>query len=224
MRHRGTETQRTARHVDAHAREFRSIRRALCLCVSVVSFSCVSVRVNRAHKTATRQTALSGRTVASIWLLAFAVRCLYLWQISHAPFYDLRLGDADAYDAWARRVAAGDWIGQGVFYQAPLYPYVLALLYRTLGDSVTVVRVVQALLGATSCALLAAAATFFVGETAAAIAGVLLAVYPPAIFLDGLLEIVVRHILHRGLAVAPGKAARVDDHAPVARRGRRSAC
>jgi tetratricopeptide (TPR) repeat protein len=130
----------------------------------------------------------SRRAVVSIWLLAFGVRCLYLWQISHAPFYDLRLGDAGAYDAWARRIASGDWIGQGVFYQAPLYPYLLALLYRTLGDSVTVVRVIQALVGATSCALLAAAAVSFTGEARAAVAGVLLAVYPPAIFLDGLLE------------------------------------
>jgi tetratricopeptide (TPR) repeat protein len=121
-------------------------------------------------------------------MLAFAIRCLYLWQIAHAPFYDLRLGDADAYDAWARRIAAGDWIGQGVFYQAPLYPYLLAVLYRTLGDSVTIVRIVQALLGATSCALLAAAAMSFLGEKRTVIAGALLAVYPPAIFLDGLLE------------------------------------
>jgi tetratricopeptide (TPR) repeat protein len=126
--------------------------------------------------------------LAAIWVLAFAIRCLYLWQIAHAPFYDLRLGDADAYDAWARRIAAGDWIGQGVFYQAPLYPYVLAVLYRSLGDSVTIVRVLQALLGATSCALLAAAAASFVGEKRAVIAGALLAVYPPAIFLDGVLE------------------------------------
>jgi Flp pilus assembly protein TadD len=158
------------------------------------------VLVNRAQGRMSQPTAPSGRAaiappaprraraLAAIWILAFAIRCLYLWQIAHAPFYDLRLGDADAYDAWARRIAAGDWIGQGVFYQAPLYPYLLALLYRTLGDDVTIVRIVQALLGATSCALLAAAAASFVGEKRAVIAGALLAVYPPAIFLDGLLE------------------------------------
>jgi tetratricopeptide (TPR) repeat protein len=57
-----------------------------------------------------------------------------------------------------------------------------------LGDGVTIVRIVQALLGATSCTLLAAAAVSFLGEKRAVIAGALLAVYPPAIFLDGLLE------------------------------------
>jgi tetratricopeptide (TPR) repeat protein len=154
----------------------------------VASFCDVGVRVKRTRPTASRQTTRGRHALAYIWLLALAVRCLYLWQISHAPFYDLRLGDADAYDAWARRIASGDWIGHGVFYQAPLYPYVLAVLYRSLGDSVTVVRVVQALLGATSCALLATAAASFVGHQRAVIAGVLLAVYPPAIFLEGLLE------------------------------------
>jgi len=155
------------------------------------------VRVSKARRRVFQPKAASGRAavtpsrarvLAAIWVFAFAIRCLYLWQIADAPFYDLRLGDADAYDAWARRIAAGDWIGQGAFYQAPLYPYLLALLYRTLGDGVTVVRIVQALLGATSCALLAAAAASFVGEMQAVIAGALLAVYPPAIFLDGLLE------------------------------------
>src|SRR5262249_41693074 len=145
-------------------------------------------RPNSAHRSASRQVTRSRRAIVAVWLLAFAVRCVYLWQISHAPFYDLRLGDANAYDAWARRIAADDWIGQGVFYQAPLYPYLLALLYRMLGDGVTVVRMVQALLGASSCALLAAAAASFVDEKRAVIAGALLAVYPPAIFLDGLLE------------------------------------
>ena len=124
----------------------------------------------------------------TVWLIAFAVRGLYLWQISHAPFFDLRLGDAEAYDAWARRIAGGDWLGHDVFYQAPLYPYVLALVYRFVGDSVAIVRIVQAAIGATSCALVAAAGISAVGDARGALAGALLAIYPPAIFLDGLLE------------------------------------
>jgi tetratricopeptide (TPR) repeat protein len=123
----------------------------------------------------------------AIWFVALLVRLLYLWQVSHAPFFDLRLGDAQAYHAWAQRIAGGEWLGRDVFYQAPLYPYFLALIYRTLGDSVVIVRLIQACIGATSCALLAAAGTNFFGR-AGALAGVALAVYPPAIFLDGLLD------------------------------------
>jgi Flp pilus assembly protein TadD len=125
--------------------------------------------------------------VLAVWVCAFTLRCLYLWQISDTPFFDLRLGDADAYHEWARRIAAGDWLGDGVFYQAPLYPYFLAVLYRTIGDGVLAVRLVQALLGATSCALLAAAGVSLFGRTGA-IAGLLLAIYPPAIYFDAMLD------------------------------------
>ena len=125
--------------------------------------------------------------LVAVWLFALLVRALYLWQIAQAPFYDLRLGDAEAYHLWAERIAAGDWLGQTVFYQAPLYPYLLAIVYRLFGDSVTVVRVAQALVGASSCALVAAAGISWF-DRRGALAGVLLAIYPPAIFLDGLLE------------------------------------
>ena len=67
-------------------------------------------------------------------LLALVVRLVYVWQISQAPFFTLRIGDADAYHQWALRIASGDWFGEGAFYQAPLYPYFLAVLYSVLGD------------------------------------------------------------------------------------------
>src|SRR5256885_5938423 len=64
--------------------------------------------------------------LAAVGLFALVARALYLWQISHAPFYDLRLGDAEAYHLWARRIAAGDWLGQAVVFQGPPFSYLLA--------------------------------------------------------------------------------------------------
>jgi tetratricopeptide (TPR) repeat protein len=118
---------------------------------------------------------------------ALCFRSLYLWQIQGSPFLGLRIGDGEAYHRWAQRIAGGDWLGQGVFYQAPLYPYFLAVVYRVLGDSVATVRVIQALLGACSCILLSVAGIQLFGRRGA-IAGILLAIYPPAVFLDGLIE------------------------------------
>ena len=51
-----------------------------------------------------------------IFLVALAVRLLHIWQIQPSPFFDVLLGDANGYDQWARRLAAGDWIGTEVFY------------------------------------------------------------------------------------------------------------
>jgi len=133
-----------------------------------------------------REPKLSSVLLA-VGIFAFLVRCMYLYQIHDAPFYGIRIGDADAYHQWARRIAAGDWLGDGIFYQAPLYPYLLALIYKIFGDSVTTIRVIQAALGAVSCVLLAAAAISLFGRRGV-IGGIGLAIYPPAIFLDGLLE------------------------------------
>src|SRR4030081_3323906 len=38
---------------------------------------------------------------------------------------------------------AGDWLGHGVFFQAPLYPYLVALLYVVFGRSLDAVYLVQ---------------------------------------------------------------------------------
>jgi tetratricopeptide (TPR) repeat protein len=129
----------------------------------------------------------SRRALLGIFALALLLRAVYIWEISHAPFFDIRLGDAEAYHEWALRIAGGEWLGRDVFYQAPLYPYFLASIYRTIGDSTTIVRIVQAIVGASSCALLASAGISLFGLSGA-VAGLLLTVYPTAIYFDGLLE------------------------------------
>ena len=52
----------------------------------------------------------------------------------------------------------------------------------------SVVRAVQAILGAISCVLLGYAAKEFFNQRAGIIAALLLAIYPPAIFFDGLIQ------------------------------------
>jgi len=98
------------------------------------------------------------------------------------------MGDGRSYDEWARRIAGGEWIGQEVFYQAPLYPYFLGTLYTFLGRDLLLVRIVQAVLGATACVLLGAAAARLFGRRAGLVAGFALALYAPAIFFDGLIQ------------------------------------
>ena len=145
-----------------------------------------------------------------MWTGAFLLRCLYIWQIADAPFFELRIGDSEAYHLWAQRIAAGDWLGQDVFYQAPLYPYFLAVVYRIFGDGAFQLRLLQAVIGATSCALIAAAGARLWGRRGI-VAGVILAIYPTAIFLDGLLEksalvTMFTALLLALLATSPGNA------------------
>ncbi|MEY4095995.1 MAG: hypothetical protein RLZZ53_3194 [Acidobacteriota bacterium] len=123
-----------------------------------------------------------------IFIVALAVRLLHLWQLTSTPFFDVLLGDANGYDQWAQRLAAGDWVGSEVFYQAPLYPYFLGSLYAMFGRDLLVVRIIQALVGSASCVLLGMAATRLFSRPAGLIAGLGLALWAPAIFFDSLLQ------------------------------------
>lgn len=129
-----------------------------------------------------------GRPALAVFSIALLVRLIHVWQIRRSPFFDVLLGDANAYDAWARQIAGGDWIGHDVFYQAPLYPYFLGVLYRVAGHDLLAVRVCQAIVGSASCALLSLAASRTFSRTVGLIAGLALALYAPAIFFDGLLQ------------------------------------
>ena len=134
-----------------------------------------------------RQRLPLGAWVA-IGTLALAVRFFYLWEIHDAPGFTRLVGDGVVYDDWARALAAGDWLGQGIFYQAPLYPYFLGVLYAVFGHNLLAVRIVQCILGALACALLGAAGSRLFCRTIGVFSGILLAVYPTAFFADGLIQ------------------------------------
>ena len=123
-----------------------------------------------------------------IFAVALAVRLIHIWQLKSSPFFDTLLGDANGYDQWAQRLAAGDWLGTEVFYQAPLYPYFLGLIYAIFGRDLLVVRIVQALIGSASCVFLGLAGARFFSRRVGLAAGLALALWAPAIFFDGIIQ------------------------------------
>ena len=124
----------------------------------------------------------------AIFATALLVRLVHIAAIRRAPFFTVLLGDSRAYDQWAQRIAGGDWIGREVFYQAPLYPYFLAVLYAIAGRHLLLVRTVQAIIGSAACVLLGLAARRLISNRAGLTAGLLLALYAPAIFFDALIQ------------------------------------
>jgi len=133
-------------------------------------------------------TFLRPRTLLAIFLLALGVRGIAWYELADGPWMSVLLGDSRSYDDWARRIAGGDWLGQGVFYQAPLYPYGLGLLYALAGPSLALVRALQVLGGALAATLLAGATTRLCSPRAGLAAGLLAALYAPAIEHDLLIE------------------------------------
>jgi tetratricopeptide (TPR) repeat protein len=131
---------------------------------------------------------MTRRAALIVFLTALAARLINVGQIRGSPYFDTLMGDARGYDVWAQRIAGGDWIGTEVFYQAPLYPYFLGLLYSIAGRDLLAARLVQSVLGASAAVLLGIAATRLISSRAGLIAGLGLALYAPAIFFDGLLQ------------------------------------
>src|SRR6266545_186115 len=126
--------------------------------------------------------------VFGIALLAIILRYQYLSQIRSIPLFSNLIADSYAYDQWGVAIAGGDWLGKEVFYQAPLYPYFLGILYALFGHDLWSVRVVQMVMGALSCGLLYLVGKQFFSRSAGIAAGVILALYAPAIFYESLIQ------------------------------------
>ena len=125
---------------------------------------------------------------ATIFGLALLVRFVHFFLMRDSLLFQALVCDSGQYDVWAQRIASGQWLGTEVFYQTPLYPYLLAVTYTAFGHSVWAVRIVQALFGAAACVCLARAGSRYFSPRPGWISGVLLALYAPAIFFDGILQ------------------------------------
>jgi len=110
--------------------------------------------------------------------------------------------------------------GQPTAYRLPLYPLFLALLFSVFGnDSYTAVAIVECLIGALSIVALYYAALHLIGRNRpAAIAALILAIYPPLIKLTNtfmtenlfsLLAVLSTLLLLRALTDPPSKASAV---------------
>lgn len=110
--------------------------------------------------------------LAALFVAALAPRLLCAFEYGREhPNARYPVIDERSYDAWAREIAAGDWLGDEVFFQEPLYPYFLAVVYRLTGGSLELARIVQAVLGALTCVLLALLTARLFGRLAGGLAG-----------------------------------------------------
>jgi tetratricopeptide (TPR) repeat protein len=122
--------------------------------------------------------------LAAILALALALRLAHWWAMRDEPFFSWLAMDSQEYDRWAREVAAGDWLGSQVFFQAPLYPYFVAILYTLFGRSLDAVYLAQIVLAVAGCWALFRAGREMGGERVGLAAAGLAAVYGPFFFYD----------------------------------------
>lgn len=122
-------------------------------------------------------------------LIALAVRLLHVVFTARSnPLAGDLVLDSAIYDRWAKALVWGGDVPETSLMQAPLYPWFVSVVYRLFGPSLTAVRAVQGVLGAVSAGLVITATRRLLRSSTAGIAaGLLAALYLPAIFYEGMI-------------------------------------
>ena len=125
------------------------------------------------------------KAAGGLFLLGLAVRLVYLEHSQDNPFFSAPVVDAHSYVAQARQLVEVSWVGDKPFWQPPLYPYFLALIYAFSGDLFWTPRLIQFLLGAASCALVFGIGRQVFGTRVGLLAGAMACLYGPSIYFEG---------------------------------------
>lgn len=119
-----------------------------------------------------------------LFAAALALRLLYLAQSVDIPSFEMPLVDSEVYDRAARALADGEGFGEAFFYQPFFYPFFLGLVYLLSGGSIVAAKLVQAVLGATTCALVAGLGGRLLDRRSGLLAGAITAAYGPLMFFE----------------------------------------
>ncbi|HUU06139.1 MAG TPA: tetratricopeptide repeat protein [Patescibacteria group bacterium] len=131
------------------------------------------------------QDRASLRSILILLALSLAVRLVYLQQIAANPFFNHPVVDAQTYDEMAVRIAAGEVPIPAPFFQPPLYPYFLGLIYALFGRDLLLVRLLQMAAGTASAWLLYGLASRLFDRRVGFAAAMIFSLYGPMIFYEG---------------------------------------
>jgi 4-amino-4-deoxy-L-arabinose transferase-like glycosyltransferase len=124
-------------------------------------------------------------------VLALIVRLAYLREAYRFTDFGLFYLDEEYHVEWAKALASGVWsppydaLKGAAFFRAPLYPYLLAGLFKLLGPNLLLARVAQALVGSVSCVLSYTVSGRVFGRTVGLVTGVICSFYWVLVYHDG---------------------------------------
>lgn len=128
--------------------------------------------------------------ILAIVLLALALRLTYLAQLRDSPFFARHVMDPLYHHQWAEAFAAGreaEFV-PGAYFRAPLYPWLLGTIYWLFGADPWTPRVVGAVIGSLSCALLYLIGRAAFDRAVGLTAGLAAAGYPMLLYFDAELK------------------------------------
>ncbi len=154
--------------------------------------------------------------------VALLVRLGYFLLNSRGnPAFDYLIMDSMQIDRWAKAIAAGD-AGAGVYFRGPLYPYLLALVYKWSHASVAAAVLVNHVAGVLMCGLVYLFAREYFSRAVALVAGLVAALYWPFIYFEG--EILVEPVYMTLVMLGLWRTARALGHPTAARLVLAGAC
>ncbi len=121
-------------------------------------------------------------------VIAFAIivrLVFYIQSRSYNPYFINLISDAKNYDQWALEIIQNKFISKRIFYQAPLYPYFLATIYRILGHHINYIYLIQHFLGILNIILLYLVAYRCFNKAVARISCILMLMHNSFIFFEG---------------------------------------
>ena len=93
--------------------------------------------------------------VVAVFALALSARLYYLCEIRASPLFTAPVVDARTYAEEARYLSDISFAGRPApFWQPPLYPLLLGVLFALAGDDLYLPRLIQAIVGALVCVLI----------------------------------------------------------------------
>ncbi len=155
------------------------------------------------------------RDLAIVAALALVVRLTFYFINSRTnPAFDYLIMDSMHIDRWARAIAAGE-AGPAVYFRGPLYPYVLAAVYKISGGSNAAAVLFNHVCGTLTSVLVALLAREYFPRRTALVAGIVAALYWPLIYFEG--EILVESLFIMLLVLALWRLARAAAVPSIAR-------
>ncbi len=132
-----------------------------------------------------------------LWIFAVALlfRLIYLLQLKNSIFWGNYILDSQALDLWAREIASGNFAGTEPFFRAPLYGYLLGVVYAVLGSGPTGIIIVQTLCGLAVVYLAFIYARRLFDKRVALVSAAIAAIWPTLIFYEGEVSITTLEVL-----------------------------
>jgi 4-amino-4-deoxy-L-arabinose transferase-like glycosyltransferase len=130
---------------------------------------------------------LASPVVAGVLIFIVGLGARALWAMTLKN--DLYWADERAFTEIARHLARNEGYISESYRANPVFPFYLSLVFRFFGENLFVARLGQCIAGALTCVLIYGIGVHLFGRMTGVISGVLLAVYPPHIYLSGVLYV-----------------------------------